>query len=328
MCHERGAARLGLNDPLRSELSIEVERRSPYRVVDGRLMSEACEISVTEHCNFTCRSCSHLSPVSRKYSVSPLEVERDLALLAPHYQVGHVRLLGGEPLLHPRLVDVVEAVRRSNITRSIRVLTNGSLLGRMVPRFWAAVDEVHLSVYPGTELSESASEALRQQAALHRTALVIKRFDRFRETYAAKGTNDWGLVTRIFTSCQIAHVWRCHTVAEGYFFLCPQGAFLSSSLDASANRERERERNGLKISADVGFGQQLLEYLEREHPLPACRRCLGSVGRIFDHEQIPRTSWRQFQQHRTEELIDWNHLEQLEANPDAHNGCFVTVPQG
>jgi organic radical activating enzyme len=321
----RHKGRLEFDDPARATFSAEVKRRSPYRVIDGRIVSEALEIPVTEHCNLSCRSCSHLSPVFRKNGVDPAEVEADLSLLARHYNASHVRLVGGEPLLHPRLLDLIAAIRRSRVSERIRLISNGTLTHLMTPEFWAALDEVHISIYPGKELSQTTLDVLKNRAMQYGTSLVIKNFDKFRETYAEEGTSDSRLVARIFQSCQIAHTWRCHTVAQGYFYLCPQSAYVPRLLTGVDSDKSAA--NGLKITADASFGPEILKFLERDNPLSACSSCLGSVGKIFRHEEIRRSLWRLSQKYSTEELIDWNFLEGLESNPDAHNDCFETVHQ-
>src|SRR5438445_11788990 len=86
------------DDPARTCLPTIVTRRTPYRVTAGRIITEALEIPVTHHCNLTCRSCSHLSPVSHKTSVDPDELTRDLSVLSRYYQPLNDRLLGDYPL--------------------------------------------------------------------------------------------------------------------------------------------------------------------------------------------------------------------------------------
>lgn len=312
---------LGLEDPCRSTLPTVVKEKSPYRVVNGRIVSEACEINVTEHCNFTCRSCSHLSPVMPTYKIDLTELEKDLSLLAPHYHVEHLRLVGGEPLLHPQIVDVISIVQQSKIADRVRVITNGSVLSRMPEEFWESVDEVHVSLYPNKELSESCLDTCAELAKANAVSLVIKRFNQFRETYTELGTNDDALVKRIYRTCQIAHVWRCHTIAHGYFFRCPQSVFIPALLLPDA----EKAVDGLKIHSGPTFGEELLDFLENPDPLRSCQFCLGSVGRKFDHSQVSRSGWRQRQKLSTEKLLDQQFLEQLEEDPDAHNGCFTTI---
>jgi len=60
----------------------------------------------------------------------------------------------------------------------------------------------------------------------------------------------------------------------------------------------------------------LLCFSSRE-PLTSCRNCLGSVGKLFEHEYVDRKNWRQSQTRPTSELIDWQFLRWLEES-DPH----------
>lgn len=312
-------------DARRALLPVQVDRRSPYRIENGRIITEACEISVTETCNQSCRACSHLSPVAAAHNVSPTEVSSDCAALAKYYRAEHVRIVGGEPLLHPHLVDVIEAIRGSGITERIRVLTNGTILHKMPRNFWQAVDEIHISVYPGVSLDTSLLDTYRSMAIENRVNLALVRFQRFRETYSEIGSSDSELARRIYQSCQIAHLWRCHTVSRGHFFMCPQSLYIPMVLHGGFSPAAVA--NGLPIHDDSAFGAELLDYLESAEPLPACSYCLGSVGRVLHHEQVSRDSWRGYQSRHTEEMLDRDYLAELEICPDAHNGCYEQLEE-
>ncbi|MGH8903222.1 MAG: radical SAM protein [Egibacteraceae bacterium] len=292
-----------------------------YHVVDGKIQTEACEISIAEHCNLRCRGCSHLSPVLPADLADPDVIYRDLAVLARHYHAEHLRILGGEPLLHPRILEVVAAVRASGVTDRIRILTNGMLMERMSERFWQAVDEIHVSVYPGFEPSQEALTAWRDRAQEHTTEVIVKRFGWFRESYSEAGTQNPELVSRIYSTCQIAHVWRCHNVSNGRFYKCPQSVFLSR-----LRRGRTTDvahSNGVALVDHPSLGQSLLDYLQDPRPLPACGNCLGSVGRRFEHEQVSRKDWRRHQAAGTEDLLDHQYLRLLERDAGAANGCVA-----
>jgi hypothetical protein len=140
-------------------------------------------------------------------------------------------------------------------------------------------------------------------------APVPFNYEYFRESLSEFGTTDDELVKRIYRTCRIAHHWRCHTVQDGYFYKCPQSFFLPTKLGGSKLRV---EDNGIKIEDTAEFGQRLLNYLESQAQLPACRYCLGSVGKLFQHEQVSRKHWAEYQQRRTEDLIDIEYLELLE----------------
>jgi organic radical activating enzyme len=282
--------------------------RRSYEVVDGKIRSGQCELEVVEHCNLACRSCSHLSPVLARSALEPEGVYRDLRVLARHYHVDRLALLGGEPLLHPDIVGLIEAGRRSGISDLVYVVTNGVLLWRMPEEFWQAVDRVDISIYPGKEMTSEQLAAVRARAAEHGTALNENRVPVFRESYSELGSDDERLVRRIYDTCRVAHVWRCHAVTNGWFFKCPQAYFLPKQL----GRENGAHPDGIPIQDSPAFGAALLAYLESPEPLGACQSCLGTVGKLFDHHQVRRADFREHQQRSAEELVDYPYLRFLE----------------
>lgn len=282
--------------------------------------SNGCEINIVHQCNLSCRGCSHLSPVVSNRFVDPDVVFRDLSQLALCYSAGNVRLLGGEPLLHRALLQVVAAVRASGITDCIRILTNGILLPRLSEAFWEAVDEVQVSLYPGVQVDQAQWQRVEAIAQDHNVKLELRKFTHFREPYAEKSNPDAQLVKRIYRTCQIAHIWQCHTIHEGRFYRCPQAIFLPSvMIDAHIPDE------GLEITSSPDFAYRLKEYLERDTPFAACTYCLGSVGKLYPHELINRNQWRQPQNESVEHLLDLTHLERLEIEPSADFECIEKV---
>jgi len=186
---------------------------------------------------------------------------------------------------------------------------------------------VSVSIYPGTRLEGAALAAVVQTADEHGVRLRLKHFHSFRESYSELGTPDRGLVERIYRTCQMANVWRCHTVLNGYLYRCPQSAFLPSVVQWP-EPDGEAPADGLPIADSPAFAQRLLAFLESPEPLRVCTRCLGSVGRLFEHRQTPRPTWRAQQEHRTEELVDWEHLDMLERNPGmlVRDTSFLPAP--
>ena len=281
-----------------------------YLVIDNRIRTEGCELNVVHHCNLSCRACTHLSPVAARHVVDPNKVLEDFSILAKYYRPERIRLLGGEPLLHPALLEVIYAVRRSGVSDRIRVVTNGLLLPRMSDVFWQEVDEVQVSVYPGKEMSVEQLGHCQSKAKLHGGDLQLRCFDRFREAYSELGTKDKGLVRRIYNTCQAAHFWRCHNVSDGFLFRCPQSLFIPKLVNNDILAHPTID--GIKITDSPTFAGDLLAYLESPEPLASCYHCLGSVGKLFAHEQVSRRMWRLPQHYSTEELIDLEYLAALE----------------
>ena len=81
-------------------------------------------------------------------------------------------------------------------------------------------------------------------------------------------------------------------------------------------------KDGIKITDSSEFSNDLLAYLNSSDPLSSCYHCLGSVGKLFAHEQQERKTWRLQQQYPTEEIIDMEYLNILEKYPDAKAGLI------
>lgn len=280
-----------------------------YQIEGGRLYTDGIEVVATHHCNLRCRACAYLAPVQDSAIAEPLVVQRDLASLSSVYHASEARVLGGEPLLHPDLPAVLRAVRSSGISDTIRVITNGQRLPRVPDAFWEAIDEVSVSVYPGKEPSPTEMAETRASADRHGVRLRLKYFHYFRESYSECSMPDKKLVELVYGTCQMAHVWRCHTYWAGRLYRCPQSLFLPLALGDALDVV---EGLPIQVAPDV---RQLLGFLESSVPLASCGHCLGSVGRLIPNQQRRRHGWREPQRTPAAELIDWPHLEQLRTSP-------------
>ena len=119
-------------------------------------LAPALDVHVADHCNLRCRGCVHFAPLAQKRCLDLGDYEADLRTLATipgieSYFRG-LYLMGGEPLLHPRIADVITLTRRMLPHTRIVLATNGLLVGRMDDEFWDALVscsvELQFSVYP------------------------------------------------------------------------------------------------------------------------------------------------------------------------------------
>lgn len=288
-----------------------------------QIHSDIVEVAVVDHCNLSCRSCSHLAPVGNRRSVGAQTLAYDLEVLGRVYHAGRIRLLGGEPLLHPSLADVARAARESHIADSVVLVTNGVLLDRAPAELWRFVDRIEMSVYPGTEIDSAAIATFRRTVGLLGVEFVARRFGSFRESYSALGTDDLALVGKVYATCQIAHRWGCHNVRDGYFYKCPQAHAIPARAGLHGLRS---DKDGISLDDPTDLLRRLMSYLTDPMPLGACRYCLGSVGKRFSHENLARPEWRAQQARGSEHLLDWNYLHTLEhVDPDADNGCAEEI---
>ena len=111
------------------------------------------EIHLAEHCNLNCVGCSHYSPLASHAFCNIEQLEENLQKLAPVQNMfSIIRLLGGEPLLHPKIVDAFRIVRKYCKDSEIQLVTNGIRLSEMPDEFWKACVQyditIALTIYP------------------------------------------------------------------------------------------------------------------------------------------------------------------------------------
>ena len=135
------------------------------------------DLNIVDHCNLRCQGCDHFAPLASEYCV-PLElIEQDLARLSKILKgdLLEMGIMGGEPLLHPRLKEIMSAARRSFPKTRINLRTNGILLLRQDEDLWKTCHEQNIAVIPTRYPINLDFDAMKETAAAYRVSF---RFDR------------------------------------------------------------------------------------------------------------------------------------------------------
>lgn len=265
--------------------------------------SKNLEINVVDHCNLDCVGCSHYAPFMARWFENPDRLACALSELWKFYRTPLVKLLGGEPLLHPNINDIIAVVKKLTTAR-LRLVTNGKLLKRRYYRL-LGIDEIHISSYPSSLILEDYE--LRSIAAYLDTPITIQAFSYFRWARSLP-REDQKLTKRIFDTCQLYHSWQCHTLRDGWFYACPPAATWARGNGEGVNLQAASSDCKTKIGG----------LLARDRPFASCKECLGSVGQLFKH----CFGWRASRDIQTGSAVDLSFLQSLELNPNAHNQCF------
>lgn len=94
------------------------------------------DLMIAYSCNISCKGCISLSDRKRS-GVEPFkDLERSIRQWQPILNPSTITLFGGEPCLHPRLLDICALVRRNWPLSAIRLITNGYLLDRFSSFSW------------------------------------------------------------------------------------------------------------------------------------------------------------------------------------------------
>ncbi len=96
------------------------------------------EINIAEHCNLNCKCCSQFSCICDEEFIDLDELEKDLARLAVifNHECKYIYLIGGEPLLNPKIGRCIELCRKNFPHCKIDIFTNGLLLLKQKELFW------------------------------------------------------------------------------------------------------------------------------------------------------------------------------------------------
>lgn len=132
----------------------DILRKVTHKVGGRRVFSPLkMEIHLTEHCNLNCIRCSHYSPLASPTFCNMEQLDSQMGKLSTvQTMFSKIMLLGGEPLLHPNIVEAFRIVRKYCKDPQILLVTNGILLSKMSDAFWDACVRyditVALTAYP------------------------------------------------------------------------------------------------------------------------------------------------------------------------------------
>ncbi|MDP2341967.1 MAG: radical SAM protein [Deltaproteobacteria bacterium] len=263
-----------------------------YDVVDGRVQTRSLEAHVVDHCNLKCAECCSLSPLLPPWFADPKDLAADLDAAAAVLAPGLFKIVGGEPTLHPELVELVRVARRSKIARAVSVTTNGLLLDRLPDALWQAVDALTISLYPAPALSSSSTEVIEAKARQFDVKLNWKKQDEFvrmnRQDAGGKGICvDDDENQRVYDACWLRE--RCHILRDGRFFTCTRPPHFHSWFQ-SRGAESEFNDDGLALKGSSV--DDVVAYLKRPHPLKACAHCHGGSAPMGPHRQMTRDEVR------------------------------------
>ena len=102
------------------------------------------ECDVVRHCNLNCSGCGHISNISTQEYLHEEEIVKDFSRMADMFSnVDTIRLMGGEPFLHPKLSVILCCVRELFPFADIRIVTNGILIPHGKQELFSAIKETN-----------------------------------------------------------------------------------------------------------------------------------------------------------------------------------------
>lgn len=111
---------------------------SSRKMVPQNNLLEYFVLNILDHCNLNCQCCDHFACIADKNFVTLQNIEKDVFSMTKIMDgnVNRIGIMGGEPLLHPDLLEIIRLTRKAFPDTNIQLVTNGILLLKQKKEFW------------------------------------------------------------------------------------------------------------------------------------------------------------------------------------------------
>lgn len=224
------------------------------------------EHHIVDHCNLNCGGCSHFSPLAQPWFENLDDFVRDftqLKELTGGY-VGQIRLMGGEPLLHPQVTDFLVKARELFPYTQIQLVTNGILIPK-IPDLAQICNEQKIVVCVS---NYNLNMDLRKILADFLYTRVDWKGQLYNISLDTTGSLD---PTAMFTHCDL-HVHQWYYFQNGRFYHCCISANIHYFNEYFKDElPRPLEIDDYSIPIYNHTEQDIYDFLSI--PIPLCKYC-------------------------------------------------------
>lgn len=258
---------------------------------------EHLDIHLVEHCNLKCKYCYHYSCIADEEYAEPESFENDIKKLSEvtEQKVKRIFLDGGEPLLHPRVNDLIAIARKYLPLTEIHLVTNGLLLNSKGEDFWKAMHDnsivINHSPYPvNVDTDAYYEKAEKYKVKTDKTKSYIRKNSV--STFGKIGLHPKGNLDFEYNwkLCDCKN--RCSQYVSGKIFACPAVAYIRHFNKKFGYNFEITENDYIDLYKTENI-DKIFDFYSK--PFPFCRYCRGFVC---------TNPWEQSEEHEASEWIE------------------------
>ena len=228
------------------------------------------DIQLADHCNLNCVGCSHFSSIAEECFLKVDDYRMNcsqFAKLAKKY-VKRIHLMGGEPLLHNKIAEIIE-ITRSNFNKSeITIVTNGILLDKMNKEIWYACKQnnvkISLTLYPiNINIKKICELALQYDVAIGYFNDGGYKMKFRKDVLDEKGVQN---IKNSYRKCKP----MCPQLYGDKFYMCQKPANIKY-INKYFSKEFIVSSDDYIDIYKINDVKKLIKYLRK--PIPFCRYC-------------------------------------------------------
>lgn len=251
--------------------SIFRKLKAIFRAIKLRTFLMHLEFHLADHCNLNCVGCTHFSNISEPKFVDARMLENRFDRL--NELIGYiydVRILGGEPLLHPDIIDVLKITRKKFPFSKIELYTNGLLLDKMSEEFFTICKKNKILIYVSKySVIENKINKIKEILSSYKVKYCVSpTIINFSANLNPNGNTDKNI---IFKNC--IHK-DCTILKEDKIYLCPICAYIDK-YNKYFNKNIA-EPKGINIFSCSS--KELFNYLKTAEE--TCRYCTNNTNYI------------------------------------------------
>ncbi|PKN37708.1 MAG: hypothetical protein CVU62_08265 [Deltaproteobacteria bacterium HGW-Deltaproteobacteria-2] len=251
-------------------------------------------LNILDHCNLKCKGCDHFASVADERFVSADDIKKDLAQMSKILKGDFPRIgvMGGEPLLHPQLKEILISTRLSFPKTLIELLTNGILLLKQDEDFWRICREQNIIIANTRYPINLDYKAMKETAATHGVMFEYGRgtekFPRYsyKKTLDIEGNQN---PTKSFIEC----------FGDNMYPLLMEGKLYGCTIAPNVRHFNKRFGTNMKLEdgdfLDIYSIEKVSELLNFiGNPKPFCRYCdisNRSYGNKWERSRQEMSEW-------------------------------------
>ena len=211
---------------------------------------ELLVVDILDHCNLKCKGCDHFACIADPYFVPFESVKSDIERIGKVFKGDYIMqfgVMGGEPLLHPDLVNILNVIRDNFPNARISVYTNGLLLKNQKEDFWEGLRKNNVGImhtrYPISLDFDGIAEKARNENVTYDYYQFNGEKELFKKVINLKGSGD---PVESFAKCHISNYGNF--LMEGKIYGCPFSCLSNRIFNAKFNQHlRMTERDYIDI---------------------------------------------------------------------------------
>ena len=234
------------------------------------------ETHIVDHCNLKCKGCSHFSGLATPSFKSLEEFEKEVKRLS-EIGVGMFRILGGEPLLHPQVIEFCVLARKYLPYTYVVLVTNGIKI--------VSLTDEQIQILNDNQIILCVSS--------YGLKLNVNQLNKFKflDYPNPDGKKQMYNIRLDLNKTQDAaqSFYNCDLVQGGWYFL-KEGRLYQCCIMANIdffnqhfNRNINIDINDISIDIFENNEEQLLSFLHQPHD--ACRYC-DTIKRHYSYSEF------------------------------------------